>query len=62
MCSVFLDAHGVIYSAIHPPSSKWVTSLQPSEVVQFKEMAQLIFFNATYGKGQPNLLHFCPTA
>lgn len=44
MCSVFLDAHGVMYSAIHPPSSKWVTvySLQPSEVVQFKEMAQLI--------------------
>lgn len=44
MCLVFLDAQGVMYSAAHPPSSNWVTvhSLQLSEAVQFKEMAQLI--------------------
>lgn len=58
MCSVFLDAQGVMYSAAQPPSSKWVTvrSLQPSEVVQFKKMAQLIFLTPLMEKD--NLFYY----
>lgn len=62
MSSVLLDAQDVMHSAADPPRRNWVTvrSLQPSEIIQFKEMAQLIKCHSW--KRTTILLHLCPAA